>query len=513
MNNPNPTMPKVGYCRKRTRQRARLLIWAVLLLFVSAALLVFFWHEFSYDSPEEESNYYLYLIFSGVLSVGTLIGGLYCAFAGIRDAFFPEKSALAKSIRSQLPYPDEAPPVDELFAMVDKDIAENGIWIDRIAVGHEWVFGDSVSLLSRIRLVFGRDEIQHHRSGKTTTTTRIIQVYIMDDRRQVQISDLKNPKELPMLLDCLRLRAPDALIRPYAEYTNYLTMKDDEWDTLERDYRRRKAEREAKSDRAKVMEEQNMILTLPDGSATSRVTEELVRKVLADALTEEEAVFTLTPSRPVVSGGRRYFLLQCVIYGYYDEAADEEEEIAENEILLMLALAPDTAGQPPKEGLICRCNAERAKAVLLEWLRGNAPDTSDWEPTEIRTYSRPEKRDTKSHQQLVLFAASGAAQSHDRFTREDVEVAAEGIIDGSYRQVDLTLPGGYLWIRLVAGDKMDGRCTVTATKPDGTILRYFTAKASPRKAAEWLMGYSDGKFLPGGEDEDWKDVTKQMTKK
>ena len=33
---------------------------------------------------------------------------------------------LAKSIRSQLPYPDEAPPVEELFAMVDRDIQANG---------------------------------------------------------------------------------------------------------------------------------------------------------------------------------------------------------------------------------------------------------------------------------------------------------------------------------------------------------------------------------------------------
>ena len=47
---------------------------------------------------------------------------LFRSYRSLRDALIPEKSALARSIRAQLPYPDEAPPVKELFAMVDRDL-------------------------------------------------------------------------------------------------------------------------------------------------------------------------------------------------------------------------------------------------------------------------------------------------------------------------------------------------------------------------------------------------------
>lgn len=35
--------------------------------------------------------------------------GLFLAYRSLRDALVPEKRALAQSIHSQLPYPDEAP--------------------------------------------------------------------------------------------------------------------------------------------------------------------------------------------------------------------------------------------------------------------------------------------------------------------------------------------------------------------------------------------------------------------
>ena len=68
---------------------------------------------------------------------------------------------------------------------------------------------------------------------------------------------------------------------------------------------------------------------------------------------------------------------------------------------------------------------------------------------------------------LALKSPSGVFQSHDRFTAEDVEVAAEGLIDGSYQMVELVLTGGYLLMRINGGNKMDGRCTVSVTRPDG----------------------------------------------
>lgn len=104
----------------------------------------------------------------------------------------------------------------------------------------------------------------------------------------------------------------------------------------------------------------------------------------------------------------------------------------------------------------------------------------------------------------------GVFQSHDRFTIEDVEVAARGLQDGSYQSVDLTLPGGYLWMRIQGGDKTDGRCRIFVTRADPDQLRYFRNLCTHRQAAAWLMEFAQGKFRPDWKQ--WKDYTRQAQK-
>ena len=517
--NPQRAMPQGGWCRQRTRGRLSLLLWAALFLALTVVFMGAFLYQLSMDRTYWDTGDYVLFYASCPAGLAFAASCAWAAYTGIRDAFFPEKSKLAKSIRAQLPFPDEAPPVGELFAMVDNDIRENGLWFDRVAVGREWVLGDEVSHIPRIRAVFGRDEIQHHRSGKTTTTARIIQIYIMDDRRQVQISDLKDPNELPMLLDCLKLRAPDAVFKPYAQFVNYNSMDDGEWDSLERDYRSRKAKRASDAVQAARQPGQNMVLTLHDGSATSRVTADLVRQTLRDAIRQvqeeddDERFFNLTPGRPPERDGVRWSGMQCAVFG---SQLDENRDVAYGLwVYLVLAPVPGPDGKPVRNSVQLECTPEQAEAVLLSWLRGEVPDLRSWEEIDLAgmkvSCTRPQAPNQSYPPRLVLFSASGAGQGHERFTREDVEVGADGIVDGSYQQVDLTLPGGYLWIQVKAGDKTDGRCTVTTTWPDGEVLRYFTAKCTHRQAAAWLMDYYDGKLRPDGAG--WKDVTKKMAKK
>ena len=515
--NQQRAMPQGGWCRLRTRGRLSLLLWAALFL----ALTVVFIGAFLYQLPMDRTYWDTgdYALFYASCPVGLAFAAAcaYAAYTGIRDAFFPEKSALAKSIRAQLPFPDEAPPADKLFAMVDNDIRDNGLWFDRVAVGSEWVLGDKVSHIPRIRAVFGRDEIQHHHTGKTTTTARIIQIYIIDDRRQVQISDLQNPNELPMLLDCLKLRAPDALFKPYAQFVNYNSMDDGEWDAVERDYRNRKAKRASGAVQAAQQQPQNVILTLHDGSVTSRVTADLVRRTLRDAIRQaqedDECFFYLTPSRPPERDVVRWSGMQCAVFG--SQLDEYQNRVSGLWIYLVLVPVPGPDGKPVKNSMELSCAPEQAETVLLNWLRGEVPDLRNWREIDLSGmkagYTKPQVSAPSHPPKLVLFSASGAGQGHERFTREDVEVGADGIVDGSYQQVDLTLPGGYLWIRVKTGDKTDGRCTVTLTWPDGAVLRYFTAKCTHRQAASWLMDYYDGKLRPDGPD--WKDVTKKMSKK
>lgn len=239
-----PNGPEEGYCLQRTRRRLARLLWAFLYLVIGIACGVTFVVQMMSDRADWELTDYAVLAAMAVISIGALIMGIYEAYTDIRDALFPEKSRLAKSIRSQLPFPDSAPSVQELFAMVDKDIKEHGIWFDRVAVGQEWVFGDDVSYIPRIRVVFGRDEIKTHHSNGRTQTSRIIELYILDDRKQVQTTALRNPNELKALLDCLELYAPDALFRPYSEYFAYCGKSDIEWENLLREFQHRKNERE-----------------------------------------------------------------------------------------------------------------------------------------------------------------------------------------------------------------------------------------------------------------------------
>lgn len=510
-------LPKNSLCRQRTRGRLSLLLWAALCLFIGAALAVFFYGTWMETADRRETEDYIRLAVSGVLGPVAVLGGFYLAYVGIRDAFFPEKSALARSIRAQLPFPDEAPPVDKLFAMVDNDIRDNGLWFDSVAVGSEWVLGEEVSRISRIRAVFGRDEIQSRRTGNTTTTTRILQVYIMDDRHQVQVSDLKTPSELPMLLDCLKLRAPDALFMPYAQFVNYNSMDDGEWENVERDYRNRKAKRASKAVQTGQRTEQNMVLTLHDGSVTSRVTAELVRRTLRDAIRQareqDEYFFNLTPGRPPERDGVRWSGMQCAVFG--SQRNEDRDLVYGLWIYLVLTPVDRPDGKPVRNSMEFSCTPEQAEDILLAWLRGEVPDLRSWAEIDLAgmkvQYTKPQAPGQPYPPKLVLFSAAGAGQGHENFTREDVQVGADGIVDGEYRQVELTLPGGYLWIQVKTGDKTDGRCTVTATKPDGPVLRYYTAKCTHRQAAAWLMDYYDGKLQPGGAD--WKDVTKKMAKK
>ncbi len=228
-----------GYCLRRTRRQVFRLLWALLFFLIGAGCGVVFFSQMQEDRGAWDLMDYVTLVVSGVIAVAALLGGLYEAYSDLRDVFAPGKSRLAKSIRSQMPYPEETPGYQELFAMVDRDIQEEGLWFDRVAVGREWVLGDEASAISRIRVVFGRDEIKSRSVNGRVQTARILELYILDDRRQVQISALRKPRELKALLECLRLRAPAALFRPYREYPSFLSMTEEEWEGLERDYQRR----------------------------------------------------------------------------------------------------------------------------------------------------------------------------------------------------------------------------------------------------------------------------------
>ena len=107
-------------CLKRIRKKLINLLWAALFLFAALALLTYAASRWTSDRSHWEVRDWATAIVGAVLGLAALAAGLYEAVTSVRDALFPSKSRLAKSIRSQLPYPDEAPPARELFATVDR---------------------------------------------------------------------------------------------------------------------------------------------------------------------------------------------------------------------------------------------------------------------------------------------------------------------------------------------------------------------------------------------------------
>lgn len=229
-------VPQGGYCLDRTRKRMARLGWSLLYLIIGFCCGVVFFMQLQEDCSTWELEDWAMLAVSGVVTLGAALLCIYETYTDLRDVFCPAKSRLAKSIRSQLPYPDEAPDLTELFAMVDRDIQENGIWFDRVAVGHEWVLGDEAMSIPRIRGVFLRDEIKAHVTENRRQTTRIIQLWLVDNRKQMQCTDLRNPSELDMAVKCLRLRCPEAYFSDYRQMSDFLNKTEEEWQTMERDY-------------------------------------------------------------------------------------------------------------------------------------------------------------------------------------------------------------------------------------------------------------------------------------
>lgn len=493
----NPHGVEEGYCLSRTRRRLSWALWSLLWLVISAGLFYMFYVGLQQDRAYWETSDYVTLAVCGGGGVLLLLLGIYMGYTGVRDAFFPGKSALAASIRSQLPYPDEAPPVEELFAMVDADLKANGRWFDEVGIGQEWVLGELANRIDRIRGIFVVDEIKTRRSGNRTNTQRVLQLVLVDDRWQKHITDFKKPQELRAAADCLALRVPDARRGTNGQWSAFWTMDESEREAFERDFRQKQNRRASEAVQREILSEgpQDMILKRRNGDVTSRVSASLVEDVLKRCLRGEESGFELTPTRPVEGRGRAFRSLDCFV------RADGDEP----QVLLLLEPASSEGGE--NLALALTADPRRAEEVLKGWLRREVPDLTDWDLRRVYETpgaDRPQAR--KSQAKLSLVYASGAAENHTTFTAEDVQVAADGIVDGTYQLVDLTHASGYQWIRVTAGDKTDGRCTVEATKPEGAELGFYITKMPPREAAAWLTGYPRGTFLPGGRD--WKRVKK-----
>ena len=367
-----PDGPEEGCCLRRTRGRLTGLIPATLLMAGGALCLYFFYLGQTLPGEVERLDDQMRVVYHlcPFLGAGMILIGIFLAYRSLRDALYPEKSALAQSIRDQLPYPDEAPPVKELFAMVDRDLKENGAWFGKLGVGREWVLGDVVSRIPRIRGVFSRVERQTHHAGKRTTVTYIYELWIVDDCQRRQVTSLKSKQELEEAMDCLRRRAPAALFGAYdsKEYQDLVCVKEDmQQYTQEQAYRKRAARVEEQNRKEQEGLAQNQVLTLPDGSVTSRITPEDLRQLLLrPSRTGEAAPFQLVPGVPFQGEGHTFSRLACLPGG------------GQEPVRILLEEYSGTPGAPGRYAWTRDVSTSEAETVLRGWLRGEVPSLDGW---------------------------------------------------------------------------------------------------------------------------------------
>ena len=142
-----------------------------------------------------------------------------------------------------------------------------------------------------------------------------------------------------------------------------------------------------------------------------------------------------------------------------------------------------------------------AFADLLEQKR--VPDIAGWQPLQAADQPRQRIR-----ARLSISDRTGATRDYESFTRRDVELAGEGLASGKYTVVALFAGPRYIYLK--AGDKLDGRVTVNASRPDPDKLRVFETKCTDRQARQWLLEMAEGTFDP--DLSAWTDITKKLEK-
>lgn len=334
-------------------------------------------------------------------------------------------------------------------------------------------------------------------------STRVVELYIVDDRNQQQFTDVRNPRELPMILDCLRLRVPDAYFGDYQELASYRNVSDQEQELREQDFQRRQGEKQAQQASRAKQPQQRVILMAQDIAPTSLVDEQTLNALLRRTNPARE--FVLVAGVPVEWQTTQYDTLRCDPNQKGGRFLLEERATEAQTGSLRHALRFEAADQ------------EQAMHILLAWMEGTIWHPERWTQSkihhgaiELNGESNLEPKQESRPKELYLVTMAGVSQVYDNFTREDVQVAAEGIVDLTYQLVRYIKTGGWNLMTVENGTKQDGRCTVTVSRLMQNELCFYQCKTQHRRAAQWLLEFYDETFAPDWRE--WKDVTRKLTK-
>lgn len=179
-------------------------------------------------------------------------------------------------------------------------------------------------------------------------------------------------------MDCLRRRAPAAVFGVYdsKEYQDLVYTKDDmQQYAQERAYQQRKAQQDEQVRQEQERLAQNQVLTLPDGSVTSRITWDTIYQLLRQPDQKGETVpFQLVPSVPFQGQGHTFSRLACLAGGVVQPTRILLEEYS------------GRPGVPGQYAWTRDVAAGEAEEILRGWLRGKIPSLESW--TKMERFGR-----------------------------------------------------------------------------------------------------------------------------
>lgn len=198
------------YCKSHfSKQKTAKKAGAAALIVVGVLLVLFGgFGLFAFTVAEHGPGLGGYLLVTLVL----VVPGVLCLGLGVRKVqknrslADPENTRLVQSIRRQLPADQAKLPLEQVFALVDRDL-ERGQLLGNAVVGQEWVLvADLAVRASNIRGIF--QTIRSSRSSGVYVSQ--YEITVCDERRECATVVFLDAKKAEVFLNTLYALAPNA---------------------------------------------------------------------------------------------------------------------------------------------------------------------------------------------------------------------------------------------------------------------------------------------------------------
>lgn len=485
-----------SYCRSRCRSQLKIGFFGLALsAFCAACFIAIVKYDvvFTDEFTTTVAKFALPFVF---------LLGVFLMLMGFRDALFPEKSTLAKSIRQQLKYPDESTSADELFAMVDKDIEKNGKWFGNLAIGKEWVFSDSVMKIDRIRAAFYKieREIHNNRSSVTFILT------LVDNKRNEKSFYMKSEDAMMTAYQMIGVLVPGVY---NGNRKKFMKMSEADYNKFEAEFKEKQQIR-ADQQRDQAQNPQDMILESAN-NVTSRVNDGVLMQALQE-LKDDGAYFRLRPTRVLQNKLGQLLHIDCI------KEADQYR-----------LLSVFRVGNETPSAFKTLVSEQNALALLNQLARHKTiPDVSSWEQLDLKMM----QADSPVEKMVVKLTIWGDDQHNtfDNFTREDVELAIQDVLEEDKRSMQIQC--GWLYLFINNKDAGNSKVEMNASLLENNELKCFSVKCDGEQAKQWMLAFYDRLITimdsEGGKTSEslysiypyytlpdikqWKDITKKFKK-